>query len=377
MRTRGCFIILFFLVQVGFVYAQPGADPLRVVIFTPTSENNTYWTQVFKILESAARDLNIKIEHYEFDVRDRFAKFTEGVDILHKIEKPDAAIFSVASDQAKPLLEAIEALNIPTVLLGPLAPAELAELGFSPRNKFKNWIATFSQDEHQKGYVLGKTLLMAARKAEISGESAQLFAAGIGGDLSWIGSELRAAGLAQAVDEFPDVKLLQVVPTHWDPAEATNKTTLLLKRFPTVSVVWAASDQLAMGVSIAFERAGRTLGKTGFTGGLDLSVNGLKQVRAGKMVATVASSLLAYAEILVCLHDYVHGLDFADELGTDVNTEIHLVIAVTAPNHLRLYEKFEAIDFSRFSKVYNPDLIHYDFSFERLEAALNEGASKN
>lgn len=51
----------------------------RIVVFTPTCENNTYWPEVFKILRAVAEDLHIKLDIYEFDVGDRLSKHTEGL----------------------------------------------------------------------------------------------------------------------------------------------------------------------------------------------------------------------------------------------------------------------------------------------------------
>ncbi|MFW6366518.1 MAG: hypothetical protein ACOC2H_08605, partial [Spirochaetota bacterium] len=71
--------VLLFALMLGASpsLAQGRTLTKRIVVFTPTSKNNTYWPRVRAILRSAASDLGIAVEIYEFDVYDRFAKGTE------------------------------------------------------------------------------------------------------------------------------------------------------------------------------------------------------------------------------------------------------------------------------------------------------------
>lgn len=105
----------------------------RVAVFTPTTEGNTYWPEVQRMMRAAAADLAIDIAFFEFDVSDRFAKSDAGVRILRTPPAPDAAIFSVAYGQAEALMNAAEELEIPFLLHGPLFPEELEALGGGPR----------------------------------------------------------------------------------------------------------------------------------------------------------------------------------------------------------------------------------------------------
>jgi ABC-type sugar transport system substrate-binding protein len=360
------YLTLVLLILLFGIQSTAIAQKKRIVFFHPTSENNTYWPQVVKVLRAVAEDLDFVIIPYAFDVGDRFAREFKGVQILKKMPKPDAAIFCVSYGNTEPLLQAVETLDIPVFIQGPLFPSELPDVGYSPRKKFKKWIGYFYQDETEKGYILGKTLLTAAREANAFAKDSNIHVVGVGGDSTWFGSQLRKDGLVRAVDEDPEAKLLQVVSTKWTPVEGKKKATLLLKRYPEVSVVWAASDQLGLGASEAIEDSGRILGKTGFVGGLDLSMLGLQSVKKQRLVATVASSMLAYAEIAVYLHDYIHGIDFANDVGTEISTKIYTGTKASADLHLLLSDSYDTVDFKKLSKVYNKKIIKYDFSLEHL-----------
>lgn len=375
MKRYPFYQCLFALIIAAFLCLPPVAHShqKRIVFFLPTTENNTYWPQVIRVLKAAAEDLGVLVETHAFDVRDRFARHVEGKEILKAQPRPDAAILSVAYGDARPLLETAESLGIPVFIQGPLFPSELPEIGYHPRKVFKQWVGYFYQDEMEKGYRLGKALIAAAHDAAAASDNKSLKIVGIGGDFTWFGSRLRQDGLVRAVEETPDAQLLQVVPTHWTQAEGKRVTRLLLNRYPQASIFWAASDQLGIGAAEALVNAGRILGRTAFVGGLDLSMNGLRHVKNGRLIATVAGSILIYAEIMVYLHDYLNGIDFADDVGTQISSPIQTVTSANVDLHLALYQSLEAIDFSRLSKIHNPELTHYNFSLQRLSAISENG----
>ena len=354
------------LVVVVCMPVQAGSLKKRIAVFTPTTENNTYWPQVYRLLNAVANDLGIEISPHEFDVQDRFSKHIEGVRILSQAPRPDAAILSVAYGNTKPLLEAAETLGIPVFVQGPLFPSELPEIGYQPRKKYGRWVGYFYQDEKEKGYRLGCTLLSAARTAGAHDANGDINVVGIGGDFTWFGSQLRKEGLRQAVDETPGAVLLQVVPTKWTQPEGARVAALLLERYPQTNVVWAASDQLAIGACESLADTGRILGETAFVGGLDLSLNGLRHVQNAELYATVAGSMFSYAEILVYLFDYLHGIDFADEVGTVISTSLYTATAANAKFHLFLSQQYDCVQFKRLSKFYNRNMERYDFSLGHI-----------
>lgn len=350
---------------------SPSSPPHRIAVFTPTSEGNTYWPEVHRFMIAAAADLGLELVIHEFDVRDRFSKPEEGVPVLRSEPVPDGAIFSVAFGQARPLVDAAEELGIPFFLSGPLFPAELEELGGSPRGTYRNWIGYFSEDEAEKGYLLARKLVGAALEAGRTSRDGTVHVVGVGGDTTWFGSALREQGLRRAIAEEPSAQLLQTVSTRWTPAEGRNMTARLLQRYAEVSAVWAASDQLALGAADALRSHGMTPGRTVFTGGLDLSLLGLESVSEGTLTATVASTPLAWVEILVYLHDYLHGMDFAEQVGTEITFDVHVADRASAERYMELRGWFDRIDYRRFSRYHNSDLKTYDFGIEQLQLQPN------
>lgn len=349
--------------------ATPASRP-RIVFFSPNSEANTYWPQVFRIIEKVARDLEFEFVPYSLGVEDRFERQQKVLRILQAEPRPQAVIASVVIGHSQRILDASEALDIPVFILGPLFPSELPGVGMTPRRKYKTWAAVFNWAEEQKGYALGTVLLAAAQKRGAYAPDGSIHVVGVGGDPTWFGSDLRQAGLTRAVAEQPRAVLEQVVPTRWKREEAHQLTLKLLRRFPDASVVWAASDQLGVGVVDALTQLGRVPGQTAFTGGLDLSEVGLQRVREGSFVATAATTLLSFAQAAVLIYDYVSGLDFAPELGSQLEFPTEVATRDNVAQHLRLLRCVDNIDFKRFSKVHNKLLQRYDFSMAAyLDAA--------
>lgn len=334
--------------------AQEFAGPadLRIAIFTPTTEGNTYWPEVHRVMNCAAAELDVELMIHEFSIGDRFSKAEEGSRILRSDPDLDAAVFSVAFGQAQPLVETAEELGIPFFLHGPLFPQELEAIGTTPRAEYDYWIGYFAEDEEQKGYLLARELIAEAQARGSMGADDPVSVVGIGGDPSWYGSGLRLQGLRDAVADTPMAQLLQTVPTRWTPEEGEDITARLLRRYGNVPVVWAASDQLALGASAGLQASDMEPGRQAFTGGLDLSLVGLEAVRDGILTATVASPPLIWAQVLVYLYDYLHGFDFADIHGTEILFPPEIAIQSTVHELIEQRADCPGLDVRNYSRVH-------------------------
>lgn len=72
--------------------------------------------------------------------------------------------------------------------------------------------------------------------------------------------------------------------------------------------------------------------------------------------------------MLILLYDYHKGIDFAGELGLKFYSPMHAITAENIDRYRLLLEgvNWEDVDFTKFSKVLNPSLKHYDFSSSAL-----------
>ena len=317
-------------------------------------------------MQAAASDLDIDLDIYESDVSDRFARVTAAVDRLTTEPLPDAAVFSVEFGQALPLMNAAEQSKIPFFLNGPLFPEELLELGEKPGQKYRYWHGYFLEDEEMKGYLLAKKLIAAARDSNNNGQDSRtVHVAGINGNRSWYGSILREAGLRRAIEEDPDALLLQMVYTRWTPEEGRSMAYQLLRRYPEISVIWAASDQLALGAAEALANP-RSDNVQVYIGGLDLSGAGIDSVLRGELRATVASTNLIWAQVIVDLHDHLQGLNITGHIDSVFTHQSIVAEPSTAENIRKNIRNFDMIDFRHFSRF------HYGTAARRLSDLMEE-----
>ncbi|SIP87488.1 monosaccharide ABC transporter substrate-binding protein, CUT2 family [Alkalispirochaeta americana] len=368
---------LFFLISAApgeVASAETDCGSSFLAVFTPTTEGNTYWPEVHRAMAAAADDLGIGIRFFEFPVDDRFAKSLEGVRLLQEDPTPAAAIFSVAFGQAQPLAVAAHQRGIPFLIQGPLFPGDREALGGGPGQDISSWIGTFQEDEEAKGFFLGQALIEAAEARGRYDRDGFIQVVGVGGDTSWFGSRLREEGLRRAVEDHPRARLLQTVPTRWTPEEGRLMTVRLLQRYPQVSVIWAASDQLALGVLQGIRSMEGVPGETHFTGGLDLSRVGLQAVLSGEFTATVASSSYSYAEMVVYLYDYLQGIEFFRDTGREFSPRPYGATRDNAEQILALQDVYRDVDYRLFSKHYNPEMTRYDFALSRIPDLVGEDA---
>ncbi|WP_412852521.1 ABC transporter substrate-binding protein [Ectothiorhodospira shaposhnikovii] len=330
----------------------PESSRLRIAVFTPTTADNTYWPEIHAVLHAVAADLEIDLEIHEFSVLDRFATVSAGVRRLTTEPLPDAAIFSVEFGQASRLMRAAEKMGIPFFLNGPLFPEELAEIGKIPGRDYTYWAGYFHEDEERKGYLLAQELIAAAREAN-AGKADTIQVAGINGSRSWYGSIQREAGLRRAVDEHPDVRLVQMVYTQWSPEEGRRMASQILRRYPEISVLWAASDQLAIGAAEAIDNDPADDGPVVLTGGLDLSHAGIDAVLKGELVATVAGTSLLWAQVMIDLHDHLHGLDPVSDSSSVLLSAPIVADRFTAEDIRAWICSFDSIDFRRYSRFHH------------------------
>lgn len=68
----------------------------------------------------------------------------------------------------------------------------------------------------------------------------------------------RMDGFNSVIERFPDIKLLDAKYANWNRDDAFKVTQDYLTRFPVVDAIWAADDDMAVGVLKAITQAKRT-----------------------------------------------------------------------------------------------------------------------
>jgi ribose transport system substrate-binding protein len=96
----------------------------------------------------------------------------------------------------------------------------------------------------------------------------------------------RLAGLQRALDEHPEVRLLDSQPADWDATKAQGITETWIARYgDRIDGIFSASDGMSVG-AVAALRARGLNGRVPVTGS-DGSSDGLRLVKSGDMVSTM------------------------------------------------------------------------------------------
>lgn len=294
--------------------ADPAAPPpapaqgaaRRVALFVP--HEDLFWADFKAFMEAATTQLDLELRYYVADnsrerMKEQLREATTGED------RVDAVVFQSFKRNGQDLLRIAEAAGVAAFMVNALV--EPGECG-KPREQYRRWIGSMVSDSVQAGRDLAELLFAQARALGLAGDDGKLHAIAIGGIVSDQGSRERLQGLEHVVAASDDVLLHQVVPTDWSREDGRLKADALLRRFPEATVVWAASDPLALAAIDALQAAGRRPGGDAVVGGFDWTAEALEAVRAGTLHATLGGEFMAGGWVAVLLHDYLRGRDFGE-----------------------------------------------------------------
>ena len=93
----------------------------------------------------------------------------------------------------------------------------------------------------------------------------------------------------------------------------------------------------------------------------------MEAIKSGRLTALAGGHFITGAWALVMIYDYANGHDFADE-GLELDQPMFTLFdAQGADRYLaRFGNGYSKIDFRKYSKVLNPHIKRYNFSFEQL-----------
>ncbi len=183
---------------------------------------------------------------------------------------------------------------------------------------------------------------------------------GINGARNTASPILRGKGLEDAVFETKDVVLHQVVHAYWDREEARTISRSLLKRYPNISVIWSASDLMALGAADGIEDSGMIPGKDVLTGGIDWAPFVFDKVQEKRISASVGGHIFDGAWAMVLIYDHFHKVFTAFQ---SEKTQFFLITPENVDNYKKIYTPsvWQKINFKKFSKFENPEIIDYNF----------------
>jgi ribose transport system substrate-binding protein len=231
-----------------------------IAVFTK-NQTNPYFQAVRVGAETAAKTLGVKVEQYVPTKPDSIPEQLSQVeDVI--VKKPNAIVFIPVDYKALvPAVEKINAAGIPVT-------------NITDRAASGNFVAFVGADDYAIALATGRALLKA-----MGGRGNVIILEGVKGSLT---ASDRLRGFTDAINEFPEVKLLASQPANFQRLPALQVMENLMQSFPTIDGVLAANDPMAIGAIEALDGANRKA--------LVVGINGSKEavdlIKSGKLVAS-------------------------------------------------------------------------------------------
>ena len=353
----------------SFATSSHANDEIRVTFINPDAVGNPFWDKVTSFMKAVANDLSINLQvHYANG--DRYQGTELAKASLHTANRPDYLVYIYQYGQGIEILKAAELAKVKSFIFNTDVRENDRTFVGKPRKPFSYWIGHMMPDDVQGGYDLAVQLIEKSMAKGNRNEDGSIYMLGLSGTRDSSAALYRNKGLQLALNAYPNVKLRQLVFGNWSSQLASLQTSGLLRRYPEMNLIWTASDSIALGAIEGINAIGKIAGKDILTGGFDWTVKGVSAVRDGLMVATMGGHFMEGGWSLVLLHDYHRGIDFAPS-GTTIHSKISPISKNNIQHHLNQLgnQNWEAFDFRKSSKFFNPMLSEYDFS---LTALLNQ-----
>ena len=345
-------LILLYLL---YLTAFPSASALEikipnVVILIPAEDDDAFFKPLIDIMQVAADDLKIDLE-IVYTSRTMVTLKEKGMEIVNRKKKPDYFVMINDRKVIPTLMRIADEKEITTVLFnGSISDKQYNEFKDGP-HPLQHWVGGIYPDEVQAGYLLADTLIKAARKKSLYSQDKKIRIIGLNGSPRSYTTFQREKGLNKYVEEHSDVILTRAVSAFWEKDLARDNVYFLLKSYPEASVIWAASDLMALGAIEGAKKNGRIAGKDILTCGVDWIVESFEYIENQSLSCTVGGHLFDGAWLLVLLLDHFNGLtpNFLYEktqfssISIDKLSQLREIMDPT---------KWQEVNYKKFSKSY-------------------------
>lgn len=344
-----------------FAAAKNTATP-HVIYMSPSQVDDPFDKNVVALMQAAASDLDIKLTVVNVIKNQIYNQ--QRLDNILRLE-PDYLILSYQIYTHK-VVEQAKYLGIKVMIINSPIPGNDRRLMGLPRGKFSNWIGHIYPDDYLAGHQLTQLLHQKVHNSANSDTTRPDELLAFNGHRSTTSAKERKRGLMDAALEL-GIHIRHIFAADWDPDITTRPLPSAVKRFPDAKLFWAASDAIALRIIEHQKALDHTAGKDFYTAGIDWSEPGLKSVRKGEMVASIGGHFLVGAWVIVQIHDYHNGRDFAD-FGAETLIPLAVADQSNAEHILTVLQakRWENIDFKSYSRDHRKPFEPYNFSVEKI-----------
>ncbi|MDB5996126.1 MAG: periplasmic binding protein/LacI transcriptional regulator [Pseudomonas sp.] len=348
-----------FLLMLGTAYG-PAARAESVLFLNPGKVDEAFWISYSQFMQAAATDLGIDLRIL-YSRRMPELTLAQARVALQGPDRPDYLMFVNEQYIAPQVLRLAQGSGVKLFMVNAsLTANQLSLLGERPDR-----LGSLVPNDEEGGYLMLKELIR-QHPPVAPGEVIELLA--FSGLKITPSAQLREQGMMRALAEHPEVRLRQLVYSGWTRDRAYEQAKLLLRRYPKVSLVWSANDEMAFGAMQAFAETGGVPGKDALFSAVNTSTAALQAKVDGTLSVLLGGHFTLGGWALVELHDLHQGVDISRYGGRDrVIPLLQLVDKATAKRMLAMGDSpAYGVNFRGLSAKGRPTSYRYPFALQTL-----------
>lgn len=349
--------LLLLLVCYGAVsYAAP-----KVLFVSPSHAGDPFFQHVEQYTRIAAADLGLDLDVL-YGEGNRLLQLEQLEDSLQQYQ-PDYVVVQPYSGGAKALMDflarypSIQVITFERILLS----SEEDSIGI-PYQHYSNWIAEIYFDNARASADLTRALLNSCREEAKAGRNTVI---GLNGAHGYE-AEQRGASLQAVSQSDQDYDYGQLVFSQWQRELASNQSRQLLRRYPKTSVIWAASDWMALG-ALDMIRDQPQPTERYCIGGFDWLPKNIEYIQSGDLVASVGGHFMMGAWAMVAVYDHWHDSLPESVLAGYPAFELEVITQKNVDNYRLLLEQdyWQRFNFRSLTFRHQPHQQHYFFQLQQ------------
>lgn len=348
------------LLTLGSVFG-PCAQAASVLFLSPGSNTEAFWVSYGQFMQAAAKDLGMDLRIL-YSQRMPELTIAQARTALQGPDRPDYLVFANEQYVAPQILRLAQGSGVKLFMVNAsLTDNQLSLLGDRPDR-----LGSLVPNDEEGGYLMLKELIR-QHPPVAPGQSIDLLA--FSGLKITPSAQLREKGMLRALAEHPEVRLRQLVYSGWTRDRAYEQAKMLFRRYPEVSLVWSANDEMAFGAMQAYAETGGKPGVDALFSAFNTSPAALKAIVDGRLSVLLGGHFTLGGWALVELHDIDQGVDLNQYGGRDRQIPLlQLIDKAQAKRMLAMGDSPDfGVNFRHLSAKGRPTSYRYPFSLQTLK----------
>ena len=331
-----------------------------VLFLSPGGTNETFWVTYAQFMRAAADDLGIDLQ-VRYSERMPELTVVQAREALQGPQRPDYLIFVNEQYVAPQIMRLAQGSGVKLFM----GNASLTDNQKSLLGERPDLLGSLVPNDEEGGYLMLKELIRQHPPAA-PGQVIELLA--YSGLKITPSAHLREQGMYRALAEHPQVRLRQLVYSGWTRQRAYEQARMLFQRYPKVSLVWSANDEMAFGAMQAYSETGGVPGKDALFSAVNTSPSALQAKVDGRLSVLMGGHFTLGGWALVQLHDHELGVDLNRQGGRDQMLALLQVVDQAQARRLLAMQTSTdyRVNFRRLSAKGRPASYRYPFSMHTL-----------